>query len=486
MQSTIHRTTGLKKKSRRLLGACALGVALSVGAFAVLSANARPEATSSDISEKEALEIAEQAYVYGYPLVTMEVTRRVMTNAATAGEKHAPMGQFARMRKYPDASFRDVTAPNADTLYTVAWFDLEKEPYVVSVPAMNDRYYLLPMLNAWTEVFQVPGKRTTGGGAQTFAITGPNFKGKLPAGVVEYKSKTNTVWLLGRIYSSGTPADYEKVHALQDQMAAVPLSAYGKPYTPPRAKVDPAVDMKTPVRDQVDKMSAKDYFGTLAAQLAKNPPAPADAPVIAKMAKIGIEPGKELDEQKLAKVIAKWESLKKVKHYAKELAERDGVNGWIVKTDLGNYGTRYLDRAFVTAVGLGANKPEDAVYVPTRVDGDGKPLDGSHAYVIHVPKGQTPPVRGFWSLTMYDDKLFFVENPKNRFTLSQRDTLKTNPDGSVDLYIQKDSPGAAKESNWLPAPDGKFVLMLRLYWPKDSAPSILDGSWKPWPVRRVN
>jgi hypothetical protein len=197
--------------------------------------------------------LATDAYIFGYPLVTMEMTRRVMTNVATPVGTRAPMGQIIKLRHYPDAAFRDVTAPNADTLYTTAFFDVGNEPWVLSIPDMKDRYYLMPMLDGWTTVFQVPGKRTTGTGAQTYAITGPGWSGTLPAGIKQYKSPTNIVWLLGRIYCTGTPEDYASVHKLQDECKLVPLSAYGKPYTPPPSKVDPSIDMKTSVRDQVNR-----------------------------------------------------------------------------------------------------------------------------------------------------------------------------------------------------------------------------------------
>ena len=183
--------------------------------------------------------VAQDAYIYGYPLVTMEMTRRVMTNVAAPESNRGPMGQFVKARTYPDASFRDVTAPNADTLYTLAWIDVGNEPWVLSIPDMKDRYFLMPLLDAWTNVFQVPGKRTTGTGAQTYAITGPGWSGTLPAGVKEYKSSTNLVWILGRIYCTGTPEDYTAVHEAQDQFKLVPLSAYGKLYTPPAGTVEP-------------------------------------------------------------------------------------------------------------------------------------------------------------------------------------------------------------------------------------------------------
>ena len=242
--------------------------------------------------------IATDAYIYGYPLVTMEMTRRVMTNVAEPKGTRAPMGQLIKLRQYPDASFRDVTAPNADTLYTTAFFDVGKEPWVLSLPDMNGRYFLMPMLDGWTNVFQAPGKRTTGTGAQTYAITGPGWSGTLPDGVKQYKSPTSLVWLLGRIYCTGTPEDYKAVHALQDEVKLVPLSSYGKPYTPPAGKADPSIDMKTPVRDQVNKLDAIEFFTLLAELMKTNPPAAADAPALARFAKIGLVPGQDFDKSK--------------------------------------------------------------------------------------------------------------------------------------------------------------------------------------------
>src|SRR3954469_19321952 len=209
------------------------------------------------------------------------------------------MGQMITARNYPDASFRDVTAPNADTLYTTAWMDVGKEPWVLSIPDMKDRYFLVPMLDGWTNVFQVPGKRTTGTKAQTYAITGPGWKGTLPAGVTEYKSPTSIVWLLGRIYCTGTPEDYAAVHQLQDQVGLVPLSSYGKPYTPPPGSVDPSIDVKMAVRDQVNRMDAVAFFTLLAQLMKANPPATADAPALAKFATIGLVPGQDFDASKL-------------------------------------------------------------------------------------------------------------------------------------------------------------------------------------------
>jgi hypothetical protein len=344
---------------------------------------------------------------------------------------------------------------------------------------MGGRYFLLPMLDGWTEVFQVPGTRTTGDKAQTLAITGPNWKGKLPQGVREYKSPTAIVWLLGRVYCTGTPADYKAVHALQDKIKLFPLSSYGKTYTPPPGTVDPAIDMKTAVREQVNRMDAGAYFRLLAQLLKDNPPAREDAPILARMAQIGIVPGKDFDIAGLDPAVAQAlgdvprTGVERIMAHFKNAGRME--NGWLFSTQTGSYGTDYLQRALITAIGLGANRPQDAIYPTSEMDASGKPYTGANKYVIHFDKGKLPPVNGFWSLTMYDADYFFVANPLNRYTLSSRNKLVTNKDGSADLYIQSASPGKAKEANWLPAPTGPFKLMFRFYWPKEA---IIDGTWK--------
>ncbi|MEI6197060.1 MAG: DUF1254 domain-containing protein [Verrucomicrobiota bacterium] len=442
----------------------------------------------------EALPAGVEAYVYGYPLVTMEMTRRVMSNVEKPEGTRAPMGQFVRMREYPSAAFRDVTAPNADTLYTTAWIDVGQEPWVLSLPDMHDRYYLFPMLDGWTDVFQVPGKRTTGTGPQTYAITAPGWKGKLPPGVKEYKSPTAIVWLLGRIYCTGTPEDYSAVHQLQDEISLVPLSAYGKPYTPPAGKVDASVDMKTAVREQVNALSADEYFNLLAKLMKDNPPAAADAPMLKKMAKLGIVPGQPFDSSKLGPIAKEaFDTVPKIANEKIMLWMKEGIlagdlkleHGWVFTTKTGLYGVNYIQRALITAIGLGANRPQDAVYPTSEGPSVASSYTGEKKYVMHFDKGQLPPANGFWSLTMYDKDYFFVQNPINRQSISARQNLKPNVDGSVDLYIQNESPGADKESNWLPAPKGKFILMMRLYWPEEKAPSIIDGTWIIPPVNVV-
>jgi hypothetical protein len=473
------------KITRRCAVTAGLGAALS--SFGISPSRAEGLVIGG-IEGAEEFWLATDAYIYGYPLVTMEMTRRVITNVPRMEATRGPMGQIVKLRQYPDATYRDVTAPNADTLYTTAFFDVGKEPWVLSVPDMKDRYYLLPMLDGWTNVFAVPGKRTTGGAAQIYAITGPGWSGSLPPGVKEIKSPTSIVWLLGRIYCTGTPEDYAAVHALQDQFRLVPLSSYGKDYTPPAASVDSSIDMKTAVRDQVNRMDTVSYFRLLADLMKANPPAAADALELEKLAQIGLVPGKDFDASKLNadfvkripqvafdRIMLQFKVGKSVKH----------LKGWMFDTEAGVYGTDYLNRAFITAIGLGANRIQDAVYPTSLKDADGKDYDGANKYIMHFPKGELPPVSGFWSITMYDSGYFFVANPINRYSISARQALKTNADGSTDIYIQHESPGADRESNWLPAPASKFILMLRMYWPNEKSPSIIDGTWTPPAARRV-
>jgi hypothetical protein len=346
------------------------------------------------------------------------------------------------------------------------------------------------MLDGWTTVFQVPGKRTTGTGPQKYAITGPKWKGTLPEGVTEYKSPTGIVWLLGRIYCSGTPEDYAAVHKLQDEISVVPLSSYGKEYTPPAGKVDASIDMKKSVRDNVNDLSAEEYFNQLATLMVNNPPVAEDGPMVKKMARLGVIPGQKFELSKFDPAVAAAineapkEAFAKIMAYFKDAGKNE--NGWVFTTDTGIYGTHYLDRALITAVGLGANRPQDAVYPTSQVDTEGQPYNGANKYVMHFDKGQMPPAEAFWSLTMYDAEYFFVDNPLNRYTVSSRSPFVANPDGSTDIYIQHESPGADKEANWLPAPAGRFILMMRLYWPSEKDPSIINGSWTVPPVKKAS
>ena len=456
--------------------------------FVMVACNSNKEAKPPGL--EEAVSTAIDAYLYGYPLITFDVARQQQTNVAVPDAEHAPMGQMIKMRTYPAVDNHCCSAPNADTLYTEAWLDVSKEPGVLGIPDMGSRYYIVPILDGYSEVLSVASPPTTGYKTQTYAITGPGWTGTLPLGVTEVKSPTGMVWILGRNYCTGTPPDYQAVHALQDKFSIVPLSSYGKPYTPPPAQVDPNFDMKTAVRKQVDALDIDAYFNHLAQLMKTNPPTPQDAPMVAQMAKIGLVPGQDFAPSKLGvfdreaiKAVPKLALLK----MAERLKKQKTTNGWLYFTSgVGNWGTDYLLRAMANMLGPGWNRPQDAVYPLSQKDANGDEYNGAdHNYVIHFEKAQFPPVKAFWSLTMYDPEFFFVPNPINRYELSQRNKFITNADGSVDMYLQTDSPGKAKEANWLPAPKGQFSLVMRMYWPTSAPPSIVDGSWTPPPVKRA-
>jgi hypothetical protein len=437
--------------------AAALGLAASI----IFAAPAHAD-DSPSLGAVDAIKIATETYIYGYPLVTFDMARRQQTNVAVPDAEHAPMGQMIRMRTYPAADNHCCAAPNADTLYTEAWLDVSKEPWVLSIPGMGHRYYIVPLLDGWSEVFLVASPSTTGSKAQTYAITGPGWSGTLPKGVTQVKSPTGMVWILGRVYSTGTPDDYKAVHALQDRFSVVPLSAYGKPYSPPRGVVEPGFDMKSGVRKQVNALDIDAYFTRLAELMKTSPPTAQDAPMVAEMAKIGLVPGKDYDPSRLSSVDR--ELLKAVPKVAVvdmgvHLKRQKTTNGWLYFTHgVGNFGTDYLVRGMANLLGPGWNRPPDAVYPLSLKDADGHEYDGArHKYLMRFDKGKLPPAEAFWSLTMYDEDFFFAPNPLNRYDLAQRNKLITNPDGSVDLYVQADSPGKGKEANWLPAPKGKFV-----------------------------
>lgn len=446
---------------------------------------------SATDKEKMTLEAGARAVIYGLPLVLMDLTMKQATNVShpTSGFA-APVNQFANAKIFPSAAFKAVVRANVDTLYSSAFLELSKEPMVLSVPDTGGRYYLLPMLDAWTDVIATPGKRTTGTAAKTFAITGPGWNGTLPPGVSEVKSPTNLVWILGRTQTDG-PADYPAVHAIQSGYKLVPLSALGAPYSPPEGTVDPKVDTQTPPIAQLEAMSARDFFTSLARLLKSNPPLPSDAGVLAELATIGVVPGEPFDASKLDPAVASaldksvTIALRNLRDAARQMGT--SVNGWhIPPSNLGNYGSDYTTRALIALIAFGANLPADAIYPTAFVDGDGNLLNGANRYVLHFDAGGTPPVNAFWSVTMYDSQSFFVANPIDRYAISSWMPLHRNADGSLDIYIQRDSPGPDKQSNWLPSAANDFNLTLRMYWPTTRDPSILNGSWKPPAVTKIN
>lgn len=441
----------------------------------------------TNISELEAYEIGIEAYTYLYPLTIMDATRRQMVNVE-AGKAfgRGPMNTFTHVPTFPPAAFRDVVRPNFDTLYSIAWLDLTKEPMVVTVPDTEGRYYMLPMLDMWTDVFACPGKRTTGTEAGRFAAVPPGWNGRLPEGVERIDAPTPYLWIIGRTQTNG-PADYDAVHKVQAGYTITPLSQLGGPAQPVVAKIDPAVDMKTPPMVQVDAMPAGNYFAYAAELLKTHPPHATDQPIMARMRRIGIERGKSFDLSKVDAAVQRGleraapDALSAMKAKFPTLARL--VNGWQMNTDtMGVYGNYYLKRAIVAMVGLGANLPEDAVYPMNVGDSDGNPLTGANRYILHFAKDEIPPVKAFWSVTLYDGGGFPTANALNRNAIGDRDELTFNADGSLDLFIQHGSPGPENEANWLPAPVGAFNLAMRLYAPDSQ---VTDGRWAPPAVRKA-
>jgi hypothetical protein len=345
------------------------------------------------------------------------------------------------------------------------------------------RYYLLPMLDMWTDVFASPGWRTTGTKAGNFLLVPPGWNGKVPADFTRINAPTPYVWIIGRTKTDG-PADYAAVHAVQKGFKITPLSSWGKPVVPVKANIDPSVDVKTPPKEQVDTMQGSKYFAYAAELLKLHPPHDTDQPIIARLKRIGFDAGKSFDIAKLDAVVQK--AIDDAPAAARKLMEwkiptlARVVSNWSMNTDtMGVYGNYYLKRAIVTQLGLGANLPEDAVYPLNLGDEAGKPLDGANKYAIRFAKDETPPVDAFWSITLYDPEGFQVANPLNRFAVSSWMPFKRDADGSLTLYFQNESPGSDRESNWLPAPRGPFNLTMRLYAPKSDA---LTGLWNPPPV----
>lgn len=462
-----------------------LAFALPLLAFAV----AQPSVGARVAQEEDfAFEVGTEAYIYAFPMMMMEMTRRVSTNVESPVGVAAPMNQFAHLPVFPDHNFREVVRPNVDTLYSIFWFDVSEEPLVLSIPRGTERYHMMPMLDMWTDVFASPGTRTTGSAGGHFAIMGPDWSGELPAGVQGIRSPTSVGWIIGRTKTNGV-SDYKTVHDIQNGFGLSPLSRFGQPASAPQAgAVDPSFDMKTPPLAQVERMSAEEYFELFAKLLVENPPHEMDWPILARLRRIGFVAGETFDFSALDAGVrgALERGAKRGQELIVQQAEMVGTsaNGWaIMLNGMGTYGASYLQRANIARIGLGANLVEDAVYPMTFLDDHGQPYDGSRSYRIHFDADALPPVQGFWSLTMYNEEMYLIDNPIARYAIGDRDELRFNEDGSLDIVIQHEPPAKERRSNWLPAPAGRFDMVLRLYWP---GWNVLTGEWIPPAVARIN
>ena len=411
-----------------------------------------------------------KAYLYGYPLVLMDITRKVMTNVKAPTEFFAPINQFAHSSKFLKSKFDKIDKLEADVLYSSAWLDLEKEPLVLHVPNTRDRYYLIEALDNWTNVIFSIGKRTTKTTAQDFVFVGPDWSGKIPENLKVVKSSTNFVWLIGRTQTDNKD-DYQAVNKIQKQYTIKPLSFFNKDYKPLDGKIDSTVDMNISPMDQVENMDGVDFFTYLSNLLKNNKLSSEDLCYLKNFEIIGLVPGKDFDYKKLNSknidVLDNVPNLALKRIYNIINSKNKINNGWRIVRDAGSYGNNYLKRAVIAYDNFGAALSEDMIYATVRIDSKGKPLEGLNNYIIHFDRDQIPHTKAFWSLTMYNQKLLFVDNPLKRYSLGNRSNLKYNKDGSLDIYLQKNEPKEeSKKSNWLPSPVGYFKLILRVYWPE--------------------
>ena len=449
---------------------------VSTAAAVVCAATLLPvEKAAAAQQTMAAQELLEQAYLYAFPLVLMDATRKVSTNTETPNGTRAPINQFIHAEKLADAASRAVVTPNVDTIYTQAFLDVGSEPMLYGVP-QTDRFFNVQVLDAWTNtaaVLEAPG---------LYAITRSDWQGELPEGVQRINVPTNRVWTIARIVLSGQE-DLPNVRAIQDKMQLMPLSAYQMDsWTAPAGTYDPAYDF-VPVQ-HVLALSPQEFFDTANQLMETNPPAAADAPVLRELAALHVGPGEKFDDKALGLFSGlRWKlmllQLKgKLKAEAANYAQQMGQ--WIYYGDpIGDFGTAYTYRAMVALMGLGANTTDVAIYPKTDVDSTGAVLTGKKTYTLHIEAEPPTKEKGFWSVTAYGEDDFLIDNAIDRYCVNDRSGLHRNPDGSIDIILSKEAP--EDTTNWLPVGEGNFHLFLRIYKPDTAA---LEG-WQP-PVVRAN
>lgn len=453
----------------------------------------------SDAAQKDALAgvavpgiaevkaIAEEGFIYGLPLVMNYAVQYAYVVDKNSGQWKADFNQIHnehRVFTYQDTAI--VTA-NSDTPYSMSWLDLRAEPVVISVPAVDPKRYYSVMLNDCnTFNYGYIGNRATGNKAGRYLVVGPNWTGKLPKGFRKVFYATSDFSLAIFRTQLFNPQDMGKVMKVQAGYKIQPLSAYlGKPSPPPAPRIEwPKIN---------EELVKTNFFEYLDFALQFAPPGPEEIAIRNRLASIGIGPGRKFDfkalsaEHKAAIVRGMKAGESKVEEAVKHIGKE--INGWHVGSAFGDrqfYNGDWLLRAAAAKAGIYGNNAEEAMYPMAKKLPDGTPLDGSkHKYRLTFAKDQYPPVNAFWSVTMYDGKTqLLIKNPINRYLINSPmlPGMTKHPDGSLTLYIQKDSPGKDKEANWLPAPDGPIYLVMRLYWPKTTPPSILPpgkGSWNP-------
>jgi hypothetical protein len=436
------------------------------------------------IGAEEAREIGVQAYYYFYPLVLMHVSRRVSTNhPLNLKPGLGPEGMFHHIREFsPDGVWM-----NFETLCSMAWLDLAKGPYVISLPDTLGRYYTLSCFDMWSDIFASLGPRTSGGTPGHFLVTAEGWTGVRPPDLERIEAPTKHVWIVARVATNG-PRDYATVHRLQDGFSVTPLSQWGRVGEAPAQRIDPAIDIDTSPRRQVDEMPPPVFYNYAANLMNVDAPHFSDGVILARLRRIGLERHKPFHFKKLAGPVqigltaAPEEARRHMT--AKAAAIAPITNGWQLNTDtVGSYGNNYLKRAVMAMIGLGAHLTEDCISLLNVNASDGVTPSGKNRYVVHFRRGELPPADAFWAISMYDAEGYPVHNPLSRHTIGDRDSLKYESDGSLFIHIQKDRPADELESNWLPAAEGLMHIVMRLYSPRAEA---RDGHWIPPVIERVN
>jgi hypothetical protein len=442
---------------------------------------------AADLTPAETKAIAEEAFIYGLPIVMNYAVMHEYAVDKGGPQFKAPFNQIkneARVFTYEDTA---IITPNSDTPYSFLWLDLRAEPMVLSVPAVpKERYYAVMLCDGNTYNYGYIGSRATGNEPGNYMVVGPDWEGEKPAGIKKAFTSTTLFTVAGYRTQLFNAGDMPNVVKVQAGYKVQPLSAFLKQPAPP---VAPKVDFLSATTAGIQA----NYFQYLDAAIRFEPPAPEEKEIRAKLAKIGIGSDKPFDfkslsaEQKEAFMLGMKSGDEKVDKFLASGVKN--VNGWNIGSFFGDrdfFNGNWLKRAAAAKGGLYGNDAVEATYPFTRVDATGEKLDGSkHNYTLTFPAGQLPPVNAFWSVTMYDGKSqLLIKNPINRYLINSPmlPNMKKNADGTLTLYIQKDSPGADKESNWLPAPNDLIYLVMRLYWPKPEPPSILpagEGTWKP-------
>ncbi|MFI5316508.1 MAG: DUF1254 domain-containing protein [Myxococcota bacterium] len=485
---------------KRNLSPRAAGALAALAALQMHCAGSGDSLSSAEATEKarpgiaETRLIAEEGFIYGLPIVMTYAVQYQFAVDKTSSQYKAPFNQInseARVFTYRDTA---VVTPNSDTPYSTLVLDLRAEPVVLSVPAVEKRrYYSVQLCDGNTYNFGYIGSRATGNAAGDYLVVGPDWKGETPKGIKKvFRSTTELSAAIYRtqLFNAGDMANVKKIQAGYKVRM---LSAYTKKPAPPAA---PALTF--PVANS--ELVKQNFFEYLDFALQFAPARPEEREIRAELARIGVGPGKTFDfkDLSLEHKMEVGEGMKAGDARVDKAVASAGrnVNGWrIGKTggDAAYYGGDWLQRAAIAKAGIFANDAIEAAYPMSRLDSDGQTLDGAaHKYTLTFAKGALPPVRAFWSVTMYDGKTqLLIQNPINRYLINSPilPALKTTRDGSLTLYIQKDSPGKALESNWLPAPDGSIYLVMRLYWPNEKPPSILppgEGTWQPPGIKRVS